>query len=261
MFDTIKPMLTRIKNEKPLILNITNDVTMDFIANGLLSLGASPIMSKAQEEMSELVTFAQSIVINLGTLNNDFVMLCHEVCRLANQFEKPIILDPVGAGATRYRTTTAQQLLSQYEIAILRGNASEVMSLTNMTTMTTKTKGVDSTAQSYVAVENAKELSSHYDMAVVISGPTDIIVDRDHYQELHYGSALMPQVTGTGCLFSAIVAAFHAVEKNRFAACVAATAFYGMCGEKAAQAVRGPGSFKVKFLDELNTKPEDFTDA
>ncbi len=256
MFEEIKNAVAKIKAEKPLILNITNDVTMDFIANGLLSLGASPVMSKAQQEVEELLQLASSVVINLGTLDEKFIALCEYVCRVANQLKKPIILDPVGAGASHYRTSTSRHLIDRYQIAIIRGNASEIMSLSDASV---KTKGVDSATQSEFAIESAQQLSVRCDAAVVVSGKLDIIVDAHHIRELAYGSPLMPQITGTGCLLSAVVGAFHAVEKNRFAAGVLATAFYGVCGEIAEKSAQGPASFKVKFLDELNLIPEELS--
>lgn len=256
MFEKIKNVVAKIKEEKPLILNITNDVTMDFIANGLLSLGASPVMSKAQQEIDELLQLAHSVVINLGTLDEKFIALCEYVCGVANQLKKPIVLDPVGAGASHYRTNASLGLINNYDIAIIRGNASEIMSLSGVSM---KTKGVDSTVQSDFALESAQKLSTLYDASVVVSGKVDIIVDVNHIRQLTYGSPLMPQITGTGCLLSAIVGAFHAVEKNRFDASVFATAFYGICGEKAARKVQGPASFKIQFLDELNLIPDEFS--
>jgi hydroxyethylthiazole kinase len=256
MFEKIRNVVAKIKEEKPLILNVTNDVTMDFIANGLLSLGASPVMSKAQQEMNDLLQLAGSVVINLGTLDEKFIALCEYVCGVANQLKKPIILDPVGAGASHYRTTTSLNLINNYGIAIIRGNASEIMSLSGVSM---KTKGVDSTAQSELAIESAQRLSTHFDVAVVVSGKIDIIVDVNNIRQLNFGSPLMPQITGTGCLLSAMVGAFHAVEKNRFDASVLATAFYGICGERAERSVQGPASFKIKFLDELNLIPEELS--
>lgn len=257
MFENIKTIVAEIKEKKPLILNITNDVTMDFIANGLLSLGASPVMSKAPQEIGDLLQLASTVVINLGTLDEKFIALCEYACRIANQLNKPIILDPVGAGASHYRTQTNLKLINDYDIAIIRGNASEVMSLSGVSM---KTKGVDSTAQSNLAIESAQTLASRYGAVIAVSGKTDIIVDDHHIRQLTYGSPLMPLITGTGCLLSAIVATFHAIEKNRFTASVLATAFYGICGEKAAKSASGPAAFKVKFLDELYFMPEEFSD-
>lgn len=248
MFEKIKQLTQKIKQDRPLVLNITNDVTMDFIANGLLSLGASPVMSQAEQDVDDLIKFSQSIVINLGTLNEKFIELCEHTCRVANTLKKPIILDPVGAGATKYRTDAAAKLLDQYHIAIIRGNASEIMALSAASCVT---KGVDSTAASDEAVENAKALSKKYNAAVVISGKTDFIIDADKLNQLDYGSALMPMITGTGCLLSSVVGAFHAAEQDRFLAASAACAFYGVSGEIAAKIAKGPGSFKPAFLDAL----------
>lgn len=256
MFEKIRNTVAKIKKEKPLILNITNDVTMDFIANGLLSLGASPMMSKARQEIDDLLQLADSVVINLGTLDEKFIALCKYACNIANQLKKPIVLDPVGAGASHYRTKTSLNLINNYNIAIIRGNASEIMSLSGVSM---KTKGVDSSAQSPLAIDCAQRLSTSHNTAIVVSGQTDIIVDVNNIHQLIYGSPLLQQITGTGCLLSAVIGAFHAVEKNRFDASVLATAFYGICGEKAAQTVQGPASFKIKFLDELNLAPHELS--
>jgi hydroxyethylthiazole kinase len=250
MFEKIKMITTQIKQQRPLVLNITNDVTMDFIANGLLSVGASPVMSQAQEEIVDLMTLANTVVINLGTLDEKFIALCVAACKAANQLNKPIILDPVGAGATGYRTDACKQLLNDFAIAIVRGNASEVMALAGLSV---RTKGVDSSAASELAIEGAQIVSTSYAAAVVISGKTDIIVDAELLNQFERGSAFMPMITGSGCLLTAIVGAFHAVHVNRFEAACAATLFYSMCGEVAAHTVNGPGSFKPKFLDALYT--------
>lgn len=253
MFKTLKTTLIKLRKENPLVLNLTNEVTVDFVANGLLSLGASPIMSKAPQEMDDLLQLASVLVVNIGTLDDNFVALCEYACDVANQLKKPIILDPVGAGASQYRTTTSLNLINNYDIAIIRGNASEIMALSGASMVT---KGVDSTEKSESAIENAKALSSYYDSAIVISGEVDVVIDHTSINKFTYGSSLMPKITGTGCLLSAIVGAFHAVEKNRLQACSLATVFYGLCGEKAAQHAKGPAAFKAKFIDELALLPE-----
>lgn len=260
MINQINNILRQIKNTNPLILNLTNMVTIDFIANGLLSLGASPLMSQAPQEMLELMQLTQALVINIGTLHEPFIELCHEACRLANQLNKPIILDPVGAGASLYRTEACQTLLKNYRIAIIRANASEVMALAGLSA---NTKGVDSTASSNTAVEFAQALSKCHDTTVCMSGKTDIIVDHHHIHSFSRGSELMPRVTGTGCLLSAVVGAFHAAHENRFNAAAAASLFYSICGEMAAKESAGPGSFKMNFLDALQTIPvlEDYAEA
>ncbi len=254
MFENIERIIKRIKQEKPLILNITNDVTMDFVANGLLSLGASPVMSQASQESADLINIASAVVINPGTLNNVFIKHAEQVCQLANATHKPIVLDPVGAGASLYRTTACKRILAEFDIAILRGNASEIIALAGNTTH--YTKGVDSLSDTHHAIDSAKTLAAAHNVTVVISGATDAIVDTNDIHFFERGSPLMPRVTGTGCLLSAIVGAFHAVHPIPFEAATAATLFYGVCGEMAAIHARKPGSFKVAFLDALYTMPK-----
>jgi hydroxyethylthiazole kinase len=253
MFKKTKETISKIKLEAPLVLNITNDVTMDFVANGLLSIGASPIMSKAEQEIEDLLKLANSVVINLGTLNKEFITLCRHTCQIANQLNKPIVLDPVGAGASQYRTDTCMSLIREYNIAIICGNAGEVMALSGSSHTT---KGVDSITESDHAIESAKLVSSRHNAAVVVSGKTDIIVDKESIDQLKRGSPFMPTITGTGCLLTAVIAAFHAIEKNRFEAAKIATLFYGICGEIAENKAIGPGSFRTQFLDALHAYPE-----
>lgn len=253
MFEKTKEIMSRIRLEKPLVLNITNDVTMDFVANGLLSIGASPIMSKAIEEIEDLLQHTQSVVINLGTLHNDFITLCKHTCKIANQLSIPIVLDPVGAGASQYRTDTCMSLINEYPISIICGNASEIIALSGASF---KIKGVDSLSESNHAIKNAKILSKRHNAAVVISGEIDIIVDDESVDQFNRGSSFMPYITGTGCLLSAVIAAFHAVEKNRFEAAKMATLFYGVCGEIAENNINGPGSFRTQFLDALHCIPD-----
>lgn len=248
MYEKITELTSKIKRENPLVLNITNYVTMDFIANGLLSIGASPVMSNAQQEITDLMQHAKVVVINLGTLDDKFIALCRHTCVIANQFNKPIILDPVGAGASRYRTDICRSLLNDYDIAFIRGNASEVMALLDVTQ---KTKGVDSTMQSNDAIASAKTLSKQYNAAIIISGKVDVIVDQDLVEEFDRGSPLMPTITGSGCLLTAVIGAFHAVEVDRFQAAKIGTLFYGICGEIAEQNAKGPGTFRAEFLDAL----------
>lgn len=249
MSEQINGMIAKIKQQKPLVLNITNDVTMDFIANGLLSLGASPVMSQASQEMEDLLKLASVLVINLGTLDERFIQLCERACTVANQLNKPILFDPVGVGASDYRTEIAKKFMNNYRISVLHGNASEVMALSGLSIVT---KGVDSTMKSEQAIESAKMLSSTHECVVVMTGQTDIIIDGQNIERSDRGSPMMALVTGTGCLLTSVLGAFHAVENNRFSACLAATVFYGVCGEIAAKNSQGPGSFRMAFLDALH---------
>jgi hydroxyethylthiazole kinase len=248
MFHQIEKNILKIRQTKPLILNLTNYVTMNFIADGLLALGASPIMSNSEEELEDLLKISQILVINIGTLDDKFIKLCRKACEIANKLNKSIVLDPVGVGASHLRTNSCQKLLQDFKIAIIRGNASEVMALSGLSF---STKGVDSTEASENAIASAKLLSRKQNATILVSGPTDVVVDGEIVKKFHLGSPLMPQITGTGCLLTSVVGAFYAVEPNRVEAACAAAVFYGACGEMAAKTAKYPGSFKVKFLDTL----------
>lgn len=240
--------LEKIKSVNPVILNITNFVTMDFIANGLLALGASPIMSLAIEEIDDLVQLASCVVINIGTLNSSFLELANAACYSANKAKKPIILDPVGVGATPYRTQSAKQLLTDHNIQIIRGNASEIAALVNHTNTT---KGVDSTMSTHEMQNEAIEVANLYNATVCVSGKTDLIVNANKKAFNHHGSHMMTYVTGMGCLLTAIIGAFHAVEQDSFLATHMAALYYSLCGEEAAKKASTPASFKHNFIDAL----------
>jgi hydroxyethylthiazole kinase/thiamine-phosphate diphosphorylase len=247
-FLQIKKIRQKIKNTNPLILNLTNYVTTDFVANGLLSLGAAPIMSQAEEELEDLLKISQALVINPGTLNREFIFLCRTACTLANAMSVPIILDPVGVGASRYRTEASQDLIKDFKFAIIRGNASEIMALSGSDQ---SSKGVDSSVASDMAIASARLLAEKNNCVVVISGKTDFVVASKNIFSCSFGSELMPMITGTGCLLSAVTAAFHAAHANTFEAACAAVMFYGKCGEIAAQKAEAPATFKTNFLDAL----------
>lgn len=253
MYNTTHEIVTNIKQSKPLILNITNEVTMGFVANGLLSIGASPVMSRAPQEAMDLVTISKAVLINPGTLNDAFILLCREVCMAANELGKPLILDPVGAGASQYRTLHCRRMLEEFNPAIIRGNASEIMALLGKAL---STKGVDSVMDVQLAVESAQTLAQKHNTTVVISGAVDAIVDSNGVEYVNHGSSIMPMITGTGCLLSAVVGAFRAVHDHSFDASVAATLFYSVCGELAERQTSKPGTFKTCFLDALSLLPE-----
>jgi hydroxyethylthiazole kinase len=253
MLKTMNMAVMNIKSQKPLILNFTNYVTMDFVANGLLSVGALPLMCNAEQEIIDLVKISNAVVINLGTLDEGFVRLCELACQAANKFHKPIIFDPVGSGASQYRTATAKRFIHSYSISIVRGNASEIMSLVDSSV---QSLGVETSRTSHAAIQSAHYLSKNINATIVISGETDIIINCEKIKKLYSGSRLMTTVTGMGCLLTAIIAAFHCVENDGFDAAVSATLFYGKCGELAAENVSGSGAFKIKFLDLLDIIPE-----
>ena len=245
----LKQNLETLRAQSPLVHNITNFVVMNFTANALLAIGASPVMAHAVEEVEDMVSIAGALVINIGTLSPQWVDGMKQAMKKAADLNKPIILDPVGAGATPYRNRVLTELLNIASPTIIRGNASEIMALAGSNI---KTKGVDSTARSTDSLEAAVALSKRYGAVVSVSGATDVIVNGDKIAYVENGVALMTRITGMGCSASAIAGAFAAIEKDAFHAAVCAATMMGVCGELAYEKATLPGSFQIAFLDALS---------
>ncbi|MBF0483128.1 MAG: hydroxyethylthiazole kinase [Candidatus Omnitrophica bacterium] len=240
--------LQRIRSEAPLIHNITNYVVMNTTANALLAIGASPVMAHAVEEVEEMTGLARALVINIGTLSAPWVKAMIKAGKEARRRKIPIVLDPVGCGATKFRTYTAQKLMQEIRPTIIRGNASEIRALL---CSSSGTKGVDSSHTSDEVFEEACELSKAAGCVVSVSGAVDIIVDGDTVARISNGHPMMAKVTGMGCTASAITGAFAAVNSSSFKAAASAMALMGIVGEIAVERSAGPGSFQLNFLDIL----------
>ncbi|MDR1172850.1 MAG: hydroxyethylthiazole kinase [Bacteroidales bacterium] len=240
--------ILQIRNTSPLVHNITNYVVMNNTANAVLAVGASPVMSHAHPEIDDMVQICQSVVINIGTLDEYWVASMVRAAERASQLQKPWILDPVGAGATPYRNSVLEQLLA-FKPTVIRGNASEILALAKHNPTTTK--GVDSTAQSNEAVSAAQCLNREFGSIVCVSGETDIIVTGRQIYYVRNGSTMMTRVTGLGCSATAVIGAFIAGIENKAEAVLAATALFGISGEIAARQAAGTGSLQVLLLDKL----------
>jgi len=237
-----------IRSQSPVVHNITNYVVMNNTANALLAIGASPVMAHAQEEVEEMVDIASALVINIGTLSERWISSMFKAAHHARKKGIPVILDPVGAGATTYRTNTARAFIAQEPPSIVRGNASEIMALDDDKS---KTRGVDSASSPERAVDTASKLSKIHGCVVCVSGETDYIVDQKKIWKIKNGHPLMSRVTGLGCTASALCGAFAAVEKSTFKATVQSMAVMGIAGELAAEMSAGTGSMQMHFLDNL----------
>lgn len=250
----LKADLCKIREKSPLVHNITNYVVMNNTANALLAIGASPVMAHAVEEVKDMVSIASVLVINMGTLSEKWVESMLMAGQFANEKGIPVVFDPVGVGATPYRNQVAAAIVSKCKPSIIRGNASEIMSLAKENI---KTKGVDSTASSNSALDSAKRLALETRAIVIISGEVDFITDGIEVRMVRNGSPLMPKVTGMGCTATAIVGAFVAINPNKLDAATNAMITMGVAGEIAAQKADGPGTMQLHFLDTLyNLTPE-----
>lgn len=246
----VEALLARLRESSPLIHNITNVVVTNFTANGLLAIGASPVMAYAKEEVAEMARAADALVLNIGTLNADNVESMIIAGKAANAANTPVILDPVGAGATSFRTASIQHILQEVKITLLRGNAAETA---NVAGMKAKIKGVDSVSSLEDHAGIAVKASKIIGAPVCITGEKDIVTDGQTVYYVGNGHPIMTKVTGAGCLLSSVLAAFIAVEQDVLHAAVAGLAVYGIAAEKVVRNKPdiGPGSFQTAFLDEL----------
>jgi hydroxyethylthiazole kinase len=237
--------LHALRTQKPLVVNITNYVVMNNTANALLAIGASPIMAHSRQEMAEMMSFSGALVINIGTLDSQWVPRMIYAVEQANEHEKVVILDPVGCGASTLRTETSRQIAALAKHLIIRANASEIIALAGEKA---QSKGVDSLDSSEMAVDAARYLTETYHCKVVISGEVDYIITADSEITLHNGHAMMPNITGMGCSLSALTGAFAAIGEDSG---LAAAAILGIAGEIAAEQSAGPGSLQMNLLDVL----------
>ena len=239
-----------VKKKSPLIHNITNYVVMNSSANLLLSFGASPIMAHAVEELEDLIKICNALVINIGTLDKFWINSIEKAITYANFFNKTIVFDPVGSGASNFRTKTCLKLIKKIKAPlIIKGNGSEIMSLVSNKI---KTKGVESTVESSDAYQAALELKESFGATIIITGENDLIIDENGKYLLKNGTPLMSKVTGMGCGLSSILAAFVAANPDqKLEAMVSAVSSFNIAGEIAAEKSEGPGSFWVNLLDVI----------
>ncbi|MBC7004611.1 hydroxyethylthiazole kinase [Photobacterium sp. BZF1] len=243
-----------MRESKPLVVNVTNYVVMNNTANALLAVGASPIMAHSREEMAEMMGFAGALVINIGTLDSQWLPRMIYAVEQANANGKPVVLDPVGCGASQLRTDASRQLAKLADNLIIRGNASEIIALAGESA---QSKGVDALDSSDAAVNAAKALAESHNCTVVISGATDYVVSPDSVVALDNGHEMMPFVTGMGCSHTALTGAFAAVGSNEVSAGISSTAILGVAGEIAAAKSAGPGSLQMNLLDAIYQLDED----
>jgi hydroxyethylthiazole kinase len=251
--------LARIRDRKPLVHQITNYVVMNETANATLALGALPVMAHAIEEVEEMVALAGALVLNIGTLSSHWVEAMVLAGRAANARGIPIVLDPVGTGATRYRTQTARGLLAELPVDVLRGNPGEVATLVGLDA---EVRGVESIDAGGEAAELAREAARTLGLVAAVTGPVDHVSDGSRVAAISNGHELLATVSGTGCMATAITGAFLAAKPaDAFEAAVEALVAFGVAGEDAAVEARGPGTFHAGLYDALAALDPDDLDA
>jgi hydroxyethylthiazole kinase len=241
-------LLSKVRAARPLVHHITNVVTVNECANVTLSIGGTPVMADAPEEVAEMTGMADALVLNIGTLSTLQVESMLLAGRAANARGIPVVLDPVGAGATAFRTATAARLLDALEIAVLKGNAGEIGTIAGSGG---RVRGVDSAGLAADPGEVCSSLADRLGCVVALSGPIDVVSDGGRTAYIENGHPLMGSVSGTGCMAASVTGTFAAVCEDRFAASVSALAAFGLAGERAAGRASGPGTFRPALLDAL----------
>jgi hydroxyethylthiazole kinase len=250
----LAPLSGRIREQRPLVHHITNMVVMNDTANITLAIGASPVMAHALEEVEEMVKLARVLLLNIGTLTPEQVEAMLRAGKRANELGIPIVLDPVGAGATSLRTQSALRLLRELRISALRGNASEIGTLVGAIA---ETRGVDSISLAEDREVVANRAAREFACTVAITGARDVITDGRRLAWVENGHPLLAAITGSGCMATTLVAAFLAVEPDAWLAATAGLVAMGLAGEMAAPKAGGPGTFRAHLLDAVAALDEE----
>lgn len=242
--------LDTIRQQNPLVVCYTNDVVKNFTANGLLSLGASPAMSEAPEEAEDFFKVASALLINIGTLNKAQSQDMLKIAHIANKSEVPLVFDPVAVGASNFRKSFCQQFLSEIDVAVIKGNASEILALIDEgATM----KGTDSDDDLHV-LDIAQRAQKKYNTTIVITGKEDIIAQENKIVKLSNGSSFLAKITGAGCLLGGVIASFlnKRLSPDIYNV-IEAVSIYNIAAEQAEDEViaQGPGTFLTRFIDKL----------
>jgi hydroxyethylthiazole kinase len=241
--------LARLRERKPLVHQITNYVVMNETANATLALGALPVMAHAREEVEEMVSLAGALVLNIGTLSPPWVDAMLAAGRAANVKGIPVVVDPVGAGATRYRTETAKRLLTEVDVTVLRGNLGEIGTLVGVEA---EVRGVESIRAGGEPAELARGAARALGVVASVTGPVDHVSDGDAVLAVANGHELLATVSGTGCMSTAITGCFLAAGPDRpLEAAAEALAAFGVAGQDAAAGAGGPGTFHAALYDAL----------
>jgi hydroxyethylthiazole kinase len=249
--------LAAIRERKPLVHQITNFVVMNETANATLAIGALPVMAHAPQEVEEMASAASALVLNIGTLSDEWVEAMIAAGLAANAAGVPVVLDPVGAGATEYRTDASRRLLDVLELAVLRGNSAEIATLAGRRA---EIRGVEAVGAGG-GPDLAREAAKAFGCVVAVTGPVDHVSDGETVNSVANGHELMGAVTGTGCMATAITGCFLGVQPHALTAATGALVAFGVAGEDAAERAQGPGSFHVALYDALYSLDPETLDA
>jgi hydroxyethylthiazole kinase len=242
-------LMTLVREKRPLVHQITNNVTINDCANITICAGGIPVMGDSPDDVKDMVKLASSLVLNIGTITDHVTEAMIVAGRVANEMNIPVILDPVGVGATAYRMNTVTKILNNVRISVIKGNAGEIGALAGMGG---KTRGVDSEGMCGDPVEACVSLSKSTGAVVAMTGAVDIVSDGKRVAVINNGHEMMSLVSGTGCMAASVIGCYAACTDDMLTASAAALAVFSIAGNKAAKRSRGPGSFMINLKDEMS---------
>lgn len=247
----IRELLQQVREENPLVHNMTNQVVANDVANSLIALGASPMMAYAEEEVEEVAQFARAVVLNIGTITKETADAMIKIGRAANKNNVPVVLDPVGVGATSFRKEIVAKLTDAIQFTAIRGNAAEMATVAGKEW---ESKGVDAGRGHASKEDIVRTIAQNYQCVAAISGEVDFVSDGTKVISISNGHLLMGKITGSGCMLSGLCGAFVSLlPKEPLDSIVAAHTVYTIAGERAGERsdVQGPGTFRAALMDEL----------
>lgn len=247
-------MIKHVRESKPLIHNITNQVVMNFSANGLLAFGALPIMADAQEDAPEITRVADGLLLNMGTISEYLLYTMINAGKVANHLGIPLVIDPVGVGASDFRSACFDKLIKEVHPTAIKGNAGE---LAHLVGVNLQTKGVEAIEEGNPE-QLSKLVAEKYQTVAILTGKIDVISNVDHMVKNNSGHPLLSKITGAGCLLGSIITACLTVPGREIINALTAVEFYGLAAERALshQLVQGPGTFLPHFLDNIAIEPK-----
>lgn len=253
-----KQFLENIKNKSPLVHHITNYVTVNDCANATLAIGASPIMTAQIEELEDIISISSALVVNIGTMDKIEAFLTAP--KIANAKNVPVILDPVGAGASKKRNEVIENMLINSKFAVIKGNLSEILSIAGISA---NTKGVDVSEEDkntgiMKTSQIAMKLAKTYNSVIIVTGKDDIVADENNAYKISNGVAYMSKITGTGCMSASILGSFIGANEDYLTSSIIAISTMGIAGELAYEKTKniGSGSFRVSLIDNLSMMNE-----
>lgn len=247
-------LLSKVRDVNPLVLHYTNEVTINDCANITLALGASPLMSYSYEELEEIIPLASSVVINIGTMNSSHIDLFLKAGKIANKFNKPVVLDPVGVFATKSRALLVEKLINEVKFDVIKGNVSEIKYIGGFDV---NGKGVDSFEEDENIDDVIKKVAKKLECVVVATGKVDVITDGEKVIKIDNGSLKLKSITGTGCMSASLIGSYLGVSENKLEAASMGILTMSLCGELSDKEKIGIGSFKVSLMDNIYNLNEE----